>query len=183
MRVLKVTEQHEADIEAGQQYLTFRLGDDAFAVPTACVRELIELGQLTKVPRLPPSIRGVINLRGRVVPVIDLRRRLNLAEVEVGRRACIVIMEIPSGSGREPAVVGFIVDSVSAVLEIPFGSIDASPDFGAGVDAEFVLGMAKLEDGLVILLDISKVFDTREVECQSEVALPEEVFVVDTGRG
>lgn len=181
MRALKVTQQRKAGGEANQQYLTFRLGEDTFAVPTVCVREIIELGRLTQVPRLPPSIRGVINLRGRVVPVIELRRRLDLAAVEVGRRACIVIMEIPAGASREPAVVGFIVDTVSAVLEIPAGAIDASPEFGAGVDAEFVLGMAKLDEGLVILLDISKVLDTREVERLVEAARREAVPAEQAG--
>lgn len=151
-----------------RQYLTFTLGGEMYAVETLSVKEIIEYGQVTTVPMMPPSIRGVINLRGAVVPVIDLKARFGGRPTEVTRRTCIVIIEL--GGSDERQVLGIVVDTVSEVLEIPPGEIEAPPAFGARIRADFIRGMGKVGGGFVILLNVEAVLSTDELSMLDELA-------------
>ncbi|NRH40706.1 chemotaxis protein CheW [Pseudomonas sp. MS15a(2019)] len=151
-----------------RQFLTFQLGGDMYAVGTGCVREIIEYGAVTSVPMLPPSIRGVINLRGAAVPVMDLGVRFHGQPTEVSRRSCIVVLEVQGGQRTQ--VLGVVVDAVSEVLEIGADAIEPAPDFGARVRTDFILGMAKQGDGFVILLNIERVLG--EDDYQQLAAIP-----------
>ena len=152
------------------QYLTFTLGSELFAVGTLSVREIIEYGQLTPVPMMPPSILGVINLRGSVVPVIDLRLRFGESATLINRRTCIVILEVAQGEVTQ--VIGIVVDAVNAVLEIGAHEIEPAPRFGTRVRSDFILGMGKVEGRLVILLDIGRVLSAEEIELLASAERP-----------
>lgn len=144
-----------------QQYLTFTLGDEMFAIGILSIREIIEYGNLTRVPMTPPFIRGVINLRGAVVPVIDLAVRLEREPREATKRTCIVIIEVEYGDGRHE--MGIVVDAVSEVLEIPPEDIEPPPEFGAHIRIDFISGMGKIDGRFIILLDASRVLSVDEV--------------------
>jgi purine-binding chemotaxis protein CheW len=143
------------------QYLVFSLGGELFAVGTLRVREIIEYGSITPVPMVPAFIRGVLNLRGAVVPVIDLSKRFGRADTVASRRTCIVILEVTSG--EDTHVLGVIVDAVSAVQQIDGSQIEPPPRFGSGIRAEFIEGMAKVNGQFVILLDLGKVLSMEEI--------------------
>ena len=147
--------------EAPSQYLTFSLAGEMFGVGILNVKEIIEYGNLTEIPMMPNFIRGVINLRGAVVPVIDLSARFGGKTTEVGRRTCIVIVEVPDEDTRHD--IGIIVDAVSEVLEIPGSEIEPPPSFGAKIRADFIFGMGKIAGKFVILLDINKVLSVEEI--------------------
>jgi purine-binding chemotaxis protein CheW len=147
--------------EAPAQYLTFSLTGEMFGVGILNVKEIIEYGNLTEIPMMPAFIRGVINLRGSVVPVIDLSARFGAKVTEVGRRTCIVILEVPEEDTRHD--IGIIVDAVSEVLEIPASEIEPPPSFGAKIRADFIFGMGKVAGKFVILLDINKVLSVEEI--------------------
>ncbi len=146
---------------APAQYLTFTLGGEMFGVGILNVKEIIEFGSVTEIPMMPAFIRGVINLRGAVVPVIDLAARFGGKVTEVGRRTCIVIIEVTDEETRHD--IGVIVDAVSEVLEIPGSEIEPPPSFGARIRAEFIQGMGKVAGKFVILLDISRVLSVEEI--------------------
>ncbi len=137
------------------QYLVFNSGDELFALGILCVREIIEYGHVTPVPKMPATLRGVVNLRGAVVPVMDLAARFGKPASTVGRRTCIVIVEVDTED--EPFVIGLIVDAVSAVQEIAAADIEPQPSFGLKIDADFVAGVAKVRGRFVIVLDIHEV--------------------------
>jgi purine-binding chemotaxis protein CheW len=147
--------------EAPAQYLTFALGGEMFAVGILHVKEIIEYGNLTEIPMMPAFIRGVINLRGAVVPVIDLAARFGGKATELGRRTCIVIVEVPDGDTRHD--IGIMVDAVSEVLEIPGSEIEPPPSFGAKIRADFIFGMGKVAGKFVIILEINKVLSVEEI--------------------
>lgn len=144
-----------------QQYLTFVLSSETFAVGILGIKEIIEYGHLTNVPRLPAFIRGVINLRGAVVPVIDLGARFGKHSTAITRRTCIVIIEVTEEGERQD--VGIMVDAVNAVLEIPAAQIEPPPSFGAAIRADFVAGMGKINEHFVIILNIDKVLSVGEM--------------------
>ena len=144
-----------------QQYLTFSLGGEVFALGILNVKEIIEFGNITEIPMMPALIRGVINLRGAVVPVIDLSARFGGAASKVSRRTCIVIVEL--GEGEERQDLGVIVDAVNEVLEIPRADIEPPPSFGAKIRADFILGMGKVEGRFVIILNVDRVLSTEEI--------------------
>ena len=144
-----------------QQYLTFMLGGEVFATGILRIKEIIEYGQLTTVPMMPPFIRGVINLRGAVVPVIDLSVRFGRAPVEVTRRTCIVIIEVDGGENRQD--IGIAVDSVSEVLEIPANMVEPAPAFGSKIRTDFIQGMGKVNDRFVIILNVVNVLSVEEM--------------------
>lgn len=143
------------------QYLTFALAQELFAVDIHAVREIIEYGHLTSVPMMPPSILGVINLRGAVVPVIDLGLRFGGSATSIGPRTCIVILEIATGDGLR--VIGMVVDAVSEVLELSAEQIEPAPSFGNRIRADFIRGMGKLDERLVVLLDVGRVLSDDEI--------------------
>lgn len=137
------------------QYLTFMLGGEVFAIGILAIKEIIEYGGLTEVPMMPDSIRGVINLRGAVVPVMDLAARFGKPSAAVGKRTCIVIVEREADGERQ--VTGVVVDAVNAVLDIPAAEIEPAPTFGTRIHGDFILGMGKVSGKFVILLDIDRV--------------------------
>jgi purine-binding chemotaxis protein CheW len=143
------------------QYLTFTLGGEMFAVGILNVKEIIEYGSLTEIPMMPAFIRGVINLRGSVVPVIDLSARFGGKATEVARRTCIVIVEVQQDEGRHD--IGIMVDAVSEVLEIGAADIEPPPAFGAKIRADFIAGMGKVASKFVIILDILRVLSVEEM--------------------
>lgn len=142
----------EAAHERLQQYLTFVLGGELFAVGILAIKEIIEYASLTGVPMMPEYVRGVINLRGAVVPVIDLSVRFDKPPSAVTKRTCIVIIEVAAGSERH--VLGVVVDAVNAVLDIPVTEIEPPPTFGASIRTDFIQGLGKVSGKLVILLDV-----------------------------
>ena len=150
---LEDTEQH--------QYLTFSVAGEAYAIGILNIKEIIKFTQVTPVPLLPAFIRGVINLRGEVVPVIDLAARFGRSPVEQNRSVCVVILDLNSESER--LSVGILVESVSEVVEIPPQNIGPAPTFGAKIRTDFIEGMGKLDTGFVILLDIVKVLSMEEI--------------------
>jgi purine-binding chemotaxis protein CheW len=149
------------------QYLTFMLGDEMFAIAILSIREIIEYGHLTDVPMTPPFIRGVINLRGAVVPVVDLALRLGREVRDITKRTCIVIVDIEAASGSQE--MGVIVDTVSEVLEIPPQEVEPSPQFGASIRIDFISGMGKINGEFVVLLDLNRVMSIDEAAVAAAV--------------
>ena len=145
---------------ASRQYLTFTVAGEAYAFGIARIREIIEYGRLTPIPLMPAFVRGVINLRGSVVPVIDLSARLGRAPSTIGRRSCIVIVELPESDG-ERRELGLLVDAVSAVIDIP--EIEPPPSFGARMRPDFILGMGKLDERFVVILDPTQTLSLDEM--------------------
>jgi purine-binding chemotaxis protein CheW len=135
----------------GSQYLTFALGGEEYAVEILKVQEIRGYSAVTPIPNTPPHIKGVMNLRGTIVPVVDLRAKLGMAAAEYTPFTVIIVVTVGA------RVMGVIVDAVSDVLNIPTADIQATPDFGGAVDAEFMTGMAKAGDKLVVLLEIDRV--------------------------
>jgi len=139
------------------KYLTFRLAEEEYGLGILKVKEIIGRMPVTRVPEIPQYFMGVINLRGRVIPVMDLRLRLGMSEAVDDERACIVVVEMEGDSGR--ITVGVAVDAVSDVAVIRREEIEDAPDFGSKVDTRYILGMAKKEEKVKILLDIDRVID------------------------
>ncbi len=164
MGALVKAELEAQDVELAEdvgQYLTFRLSDEMFGIGIMCIKEIIEYGQITEVPMMPQFVRGVINLRGRVVPVIDLKARFGREATDIGKRTCIVIVEIDvQGDSQD---IGVVVDAVSEVLAIADGDIEQAPTFGAHLRPDFISGMGKRDDAFVILLNIDKVLSMEEL--------------------
>lgn len=163
--IVKV-EQQEGGVQG--QYLTFLLGGEMFAIEILNIKEIIEYGNLTTVPMMPEFIRGVINLRGRVVPVIDLQARFGRQSTEAGKRTCNVIIEVEADG--EKIDVGIVVDAVSEVLEIPASEIEPAPAFGARIRVDFISGMGKVNGKFVIILSVDKVLSVDEMAVLSTVA-------------
>lgn len=155
------TTQSAAPRQEPTQYLTFSSGSETFAIGILCVKEIIEYAGVTDVPMMSECIRGVINLRGAVVTVMDLAARFGRPRAEIGKRTCVIIVELEEGG--EQHVVGILVDSVSAVLEIAPEDIEPPPAFGARIRTEFIAGMGKVKDKFVILLDVARVFSIEEI--------------------
>jgi chemotaxis signal transduction protein len=150
-----------SEITESRQYLTFSLDDEIFAVDVAKVREILEFSTITKVPQTPDFMRGVINLRGSVVPVIDMRLKFGMAETERTVNTCIIVVEI--ASGEETIVLGMLADSVQEVFEMEPGNIEPAPRIGMKLDTSFIMGMGKHEEQFIIILDIDQVFSGNEL--------------------
>ncbi|MGD0435208.1 MAG: chemotaxis protein CheW [Bryobacteraceae bacterium] len=161
MTVNEPANLQKVDQRAGK-YLTFGLGNEEFAIQVLRVREIMGVQQITAVPQTPGYVKGVINLRGKVIPVVDLRLKFGLPEIEYTQRTCIIVVQIESGSGK--VQIGVIVDAVSEVLTLQSGEIENTPDFGSGVATPYLLGMAKIKGKVKILLDIDKVLAVEDVE-------------------
>lgn len=157
-----------AAAETPHQYLTFSLGGEMYAVGILNVKEIIEYGTLTEIPMVPAFIRGVINLRGAVVPVVDLSARFGRAASVVSRRSCIVILELRSADTRQD--IGIMVDAVSEVIEIAPSDIEPPPAFGAEIRTDFIDGMGKVAGRFVILLNIDQVLSVEEMANLSNLA-------------
>lgn len=151
-----------------QQYLTFMLGGETYAMGILAIKEIIEYGNITEVPRMPEFIRGVINLRGAVVPVIDLGARFGKHITNITRRTCIVIIEV--ANGEETQDVGVMVDAVNEVLEISASEVEPAPSFGANIRADFIDGMGKINGKFVIILNIHQILSVEEMATLAGVA-------------
>lgn len=149
------------------QYLTFMLQKETYALAIRDIREIIEYSHPTAVPTLPGFIRGVINLRGGGVPVIDIRAHFEAKKSDIGRRTCIVILEIPAGE-YAGLVIGLIVDEVNEVLEIPASEIELLPAIGADRRADVIKAMGKINDRFVLILDVVKILSTEECSLLSQ---------------
>jgi purine-binding chemotaxis protein CheW len=145
------------------KYLTFRLADQEYGVEILHVQEIIGLMNVTHVPRTPHYVRGVINLRGRVIPIVDLRAKFGMESKEDSERTCIIVVQVNVSDGV--ITMGFVVDEVSEVLDIKGEDIENPPVFGnSGLDTSYILGMAKMKGDVKILVDINKVLDVEELE-------------------
>ena len=149
-------------LELSGKYLTFTLGAEEFGLQILKVREIIGYMDITAVPRAPHDVRGVINLRGQVVPIVDMRARFGMDSVAVTDQTCIIVVEVKAG--RQRFHTGIIVDKVCEVLDIDDKDIEPTPQFDSGVDTSFILGMGKIGSAVKILLDIDKVLHVCELE-------------------
>ena len=152
-----------------KKYMTFRLMEENYGVDILKVREIIGLMDITPVPRSEYYLKGVINLRGKIIPVVDLRRKLGLEQAESTRETCIITVTLPATTGGE-VVVGLLVDAVNEVMEVAPGQIEDLPSIGSRVSTEFVTGVAKVEGKVCILLDIERSIEEEEVREIEEVA-------------
>ncbi|KPK02403.1 MAG: chemotaxis protein CheW [Nitrospira bacterium SG8_35_4] len=150
-----------ADIAEATQHLTFKLDEEVFAVDISKVREVLEFTSVTKVPRTPAFMRGVINLRGSVVPVVDLRLKFGMSETSRTVNTCIIIVEVSLDG--ELTVLGALADSVQEVFEFEPRQIEPAPKIGTRLKTEFIKGMGKRDDEFIIILDIDKVFSSEEL--------------------
>ncbi|SEM43045.1 purine-binding chemotaxis protein CheW [Syntrophus gentianae] len=155
-----------AEIEASMtdvegKYLTFTLADEEYGISIIKVKEIIGMMPVTMVPQTPPHVKGVINLRGKVIPVIDLRNRFQLEERDYTDRTCIIVVEVTGITRTIP--IGIVVDSVSEVLNIHAAEIEPAPSFGISMDTNYILGMAKSANTVKILLDIDAVLSADEM--------------------
>ncbi len=143
------------------KYLTFALADEEYGIGILKIKEIIGMMPITTVPQTPEFLKGVINLRGKVIPVTDLRLRFGMESIEYTDRTCIIVVEIEGETGT--IQVGIVVDTVSEVLNVSETDIEDTPAFGTRLDTEYILGMAKMEGGIKILLDINKVLNASEI--------------------
>lgn len=150
------------------KYLTFTLADESYGIGILKVKEIIGMMPITSVPKTPGFIKGVINLRGKVIPIIDLRVKFDMESKDYTERTCIIVVEIEAG--EETVLIGIVVDSVSEVLNITAEQIEDAPDFGTQLNTDYILGLAKTDDGVKILLNIDKVLSQAEVSGLEKVA-------------
>ena len=145
------------------QFLTFVLGGEVFALGILNIKEIIQYGDLTEVPMMPNFIRGVINLRGRVVPVVDLTARFNRGTTSISRRTSIVIIEMEQSDQADAQSIGIVVDAVNEVIEIASADIEPPPSFGAKIRPDFISGMAKKDGRFIIVLNLDRVLSVDEM--------------------
>jgi len=150
------------------KYLTFTLAEEEYGIGILKIKEIIGLMSITTVPQTPEFVKGVINLRGKVIPVVDLRLRFGMESVDYNERTCIIVVEIACQAGT--VQTGIVVDSVSEVLNIKGEDIEDTPAFGAKLNTDYILGMAKMEGGVKILLDIDRVLSAEEVAVLEKAA-------------
>lgn len=150
-----------AGITETTQYLTFTLGEEVFALEIGKVREVLDFTSITKVPRTPEFMRGVINLRGAVVPVVDMRLKFGMEKTEKSVNTCIIIVEVMLDD--ETLVLGALADSVQEVFELEPGQIEPAPKIGTHLRTDFIRGMGKKDEQFIIILDIDRIFSTDEL--------------------
>ncbi|MCU6498081.1 chemotaxis protein CheW [Rugamonas sp. A1-17] len=173
MNTLTVADHQQLAGATPAQFLSFMLGQEMFAIGILAVREILEYAGVTPVPQMPACISGVINLRGTAVPVLDLARRLERAPSPIGKRTCIIVVEVDSGEDGA-FVIGILVDAVNAVLDIPPAEIEPAPSFGAQVRAEMLQGIGKVNGRFVLLLNVQHVVAASELAALAEGgALPQ----------
>jgi purine-binding chemotaxis protein CheW len=163
------------------QYLTFKLDDEVFALDISKVREVLDFTAITKVPRTPEFMRGVINLRGSVVPVVDMRLKFGLSRTEKTVNTCIIIVEVTVDG--ENIILGTLADSVQEVLDLGADHIEPAPKIGTRLKTEFIKGMGKRDAHFIIILDIDKVFSTEELSLVQDVGEGASVEVPTPTRG
>lgn len=159
------TEQDVVNAVDGEllQLVTFGVGNEEFAIPILAVQEINRMMQITRVPHAPAFVEGVINLRGKIIPVVDLRKRFGLTQIENASDTRIVVVEVSS------RVIGFTVDRVSEVLRVPTSIVEPAPAMVSGVDSDYVEGVGKLEDRLLILLSLGRLFNVEELDALDNI--------------
>jgi purine-binding chemotaxis protein CheW len=157
-----------ADAGPAQQYLTFSLGDEVFAMDIRCVREIIQINSMTMVPLMPEFVRGVINLRGSVVPVIDLQSRFGRARAEVGKKTCVIIFD--AVMAEEKVELGLLVDAVSEVIDIAQANVEPPPQFGTSIRRDFVHGIGRVGQEFIVILAPERALDINEMAALAEQA-------------
>ncbi len=150
------------------KYLTFSLADEEYGISILKIKEIIGMMPITTVPQTPEFVKGVINLRGKVIPVIDLRLRFGMDSIDYTERTCIIVVEIGGSAGT--VQIGIVVDAVSEVLNVRGEDVEETPTFGAKLNTDYILGMAKMEGGVKILLDIDKVLSSEEITTLEKAA-------------
>ena len=155
-----------ADMEG--KYLTFTLAEEEYGIGILKIKEIIGMMPITTVPQTPEFVKGVINLRGKVIPVMDLRLRFGMEPIDYNERTCIIVVEIEGAAGT--IQIGLVVDTVSEVLNINSEDIEKAPTFGTKLNTDYILGMAKMEGGVKILLDIDHVISEEEIGMIEEAA-------------
>jgi purine-binding chemotaxis protein CheW len=164
-RVLEQETQALHDLEG--KYLTFTLANEDFGLEILKVREIIGMLDITAIPQAPSFFKGVINLRGRVIPVVDLRLKFGLPPMDYGERTCIIVVEVKTGMGS--VQMGVVVDTVSEVVNVNGADIEPPPSFGARLDTRYILGLAKARGTIKILLDIDRVMESKELAVLEEL--------------
>lgn len=153
------TDSAAASTSAAGKYLTFKLGSESYGISVLKIREIIRFANITAVPQMPPHVKGVINLRGKIIPVADLRVKFGMTVPTDNAQTCIVVVQIALPAGAK-SQIGLIVDAVEEVTSIAAGEVEDAPDFGALLDTQFILGMAKIKGTVKVLLDIDRVLAT-----------------------
>ncbi len=150
------------------KYLTFTMANEEYGIGILKIKEIIGMMPITTVPRTPEFVKGVINLRGKVIPVMDLRLRFEMEAIDYTERTCIIVVEIEASGGT--VQIGIVVDAVSEVLNIKGEAIEDTPTFGTKFNTDYILGMAKMEGGVKILLDIDRVLSSEEIATLEKAA-------------
>jgi purine-binding chemotaxis protein CheW len=165
----KFNDKREAEAAAGLagKYLTFDLGSEEYGIGILQIKEIIGMMPITAVPQTPPFIKGVINLRGKVIPITDLRMKFGLETTDYTDRTCIIVVEIQHGNSS--VLMGLVVDAVSEVANIKGEEIEKAPSFGSGQQTEYIRGMAKMAGGVKILLDIDSVLGREQLASLMEM--------------
>ena len=164
----KIDQAVKAMADKEGKYLTFTLAKEEYGIGILKIKEIIGMLPITSVPQTPEFVKGVINLRGKVIPVMDLRLRFGMMSIDYTERTCIIVVEIAGQTGT--ILVGTVVDAVSEVLNIKGDDIEKTPSFGTKLNTDYILGMAKMEGGVKILLDIDQVLSSDELSMLSEAA-------------
>lgn len=164
----KIDQAVKAMADKEGKYLTFTLAEEEYGIGILKIKEIIGMLPITSVPQTPDFVKGVINLRGKVIPVMDLRLRFGMMSIDYTERTCIIVVEISGQAGT--ILVGIVVDAVSEVLNIKGDDIEKTPTFGTKLNTDYILGMAKMEGGVKILLDIDQVLSSDELSILSEAA-------------
>lgn len=153
----------QATLAQAGKFLTFSLGSELYGLEILRVQEIVGMLPVTRVPRLPEYVAGVVNLRGRIIPVVDIRLAFGLSDITMTERTCIVVVRVMREGADSAVVIGIIVDEVSDVLDLGVDSIEATPEFGTEVDTSFIKGVGRAEDRVVLLLDIDRVLSGSEL--------------------
>jgi purine-binding chemotaxis protein CheW len=156
------SEVTESLLEYAGKYLTFKLGDEEYGLEILKVQEIIGAMEVTRVPRTPEYVRGVINLRGKVIPVIDIRKKFGLEVVDETEKTCIIVVQVEQGN--RSVTMSIVVDEVSEVLDIDGSQLEPTPEFGSTINTDFILAMGKVGEKVVMLLGIDKVLSTEEIK-------------------
>jgi len=164
----KIDQAVKAMADKEGKYLTFTLAEEEYGIGILKIKEIIGMLPITSVPQTPDFVKGVINLRGKVIPVMDLRLRFGMPSIDYTERTCIIVVEIGGSTGT--VLIGIVVDAVSEVLNIKGDDIEKTPTFGTKLNTDYILGMAKMEGGVKILLHIDRVLSNDELSQLSEAA-------------
>lgn len=151
----------------GGKYFTFEIAEEEYGIPIQSIREIIGIMDITSIPKTPEYIKGVINLRGKIIPIMDLRLKFNLVEKEYNQRTCIVVVELNLGETKK--LMGIVVDTVSEVVNIQKSEIENSPQYGTNIDEGFLIGLGKVKDKVILLLEIEKVLNIEEMVLLKEM--------------